>query len=371
MSTESQQEIAAALLQLGSATLGESGGLATDRRLKPAWSGAALAAPAYPVGCTPGDNLAVHVAVTTAPRGQRPGGRRGPGARPRLLGRGADHGGRGGGAGRPGHRRGRPRRGRARGARIPGVLLHHRADRGHQGQAGAPSASPVQGRRGHGRPGRLGGGRRRRRDFVAGRVARRRRCAAGRAREAKEAGFFAALRDGVDDGGAPRPRRVADRRGGRRPGVGALPVPARRDAFRWKNAAMTRAHRRHQEVVEPPPRRAIPSPPGAVLRFDHGACPVERRHGEGEVEPVELPGGRRQVPAWTANSARYMFTNVAPEYSSPQGMVNDDDNRDSSSHACAASSAARRSSAGASASSTWGEPSPAGGVWPRPSVAAR
>jgi 4-hydroxy-4-methyl-2-oxoglutarate aldolase len=69
MSDESQQEIAAALLELGSATLGESGGLATDRRLRPAWSGAALAAPAYPVGCTPGDNLAVHVAVTTAPAG--------------------------------------------------------------------------------------------------------------------------------------------------------------------------------------------------------------------------------------------------------------------------------------------------------------
>ena len=69
MSTESQQEIAAALLRLGSATLGESGGLATDRRLKPSWPGASLAAPAYPVGCTPGDNLAVHVAVTTAPAG--------------------------------------------------------------------------------------------------------------------------------------------------------------------------------------------------------------------------------------------------------------------------------------------------------------
>jgi 4-hydroxy-4-methyl-2-oxoglutarate aldolase len=49
--------------------LGESGGLATDRRLKPAWPGATLAAPAYPVSCTPGDNLAVHVAVTTAPAG--------------------------------------------------------------------------------------------------------------------------------------------------------------------------------------------------------------------------------------------------------------------------------------------------------------
>jgi len=69
MSTAGQQEIAAVLQRLGSATLGESGGLPTDRRLKPAWPGAALAAPAYPVRCTPGDNLAVHVGVTTAPAG--------------------------------------------------------------------------------------------------------------------------------------------------------------------------------------------------------------------------------------------------------------------------------------------------------------
>jgi 4-hydroxy-4-methyl-2-oxoglutarate aldolase len=69
MSSARQQEIAATLQRLGSATLGESGGLATDRRLKPVWVGAALAAPAYTVGCAPGDNLAVHVAVTTAPAG--------------------------------------------------------------------------------------------------------------------------------------------------------------------------------------------------------------------------------------------------------------------------------------------------------------
>ena len=62
-------ETVAALAALGSATLGESGGRAADRRLRPAWPGAALAAPAYPVGCTPGDNLAVHVAVTRAPQG--------------------------------------------------------------------------------------------------------------------------------------------------------------------------------------------------------------------------------------------------------------------------------------------------------------
>jgi 4-hydroxy-4-methyl-2-oxoglutarate aldolase len=65
----SPEETAAALAELGSATLGESGGQAAHRRLRPAWPGARIAAPAYPVGCAPGDNLAVHVAVTTAPRG--------------------------------------------------------------------------------------------------------------------------------------------------------------------------------------------------------------------------------------------------------------------------------------------------------------
>ena len=38
-------------------------------RVGPAWVGARLAAPAYPVQCTPGDNLAVHVGVTQAPSG--------------------------------------------------------------------------------------------------------------------------------------------------------------------------------------------------------------------------------------------------------------------------------------------------------------
>jgi 4-hydroxy-4-methyl-2-oxoglutarate aldolase len=65
----SRYETALALAGLGSATLGESGGWAAHRRLRPAWPGASVAAPAYPVGCAPGDNLAVHVAVTTAPRG--------------------------------------------------------------------------------------------------------------------------------------------------------------------------------------------------------------------------------------------------------------------------------------------------------------
>src|SRR6476469_42971 len=58
-----------AFLVLGSATLGESGARAMRNRIRPAWTGAALAAPAYPVRCTPGDNLAIHVGVARAPAG--------------------------------------------------------------------------------------------------------------------------------------------------------------------------------------------------------------------------------------------------------------------------------------------------------------
>jgi 4-hydroxy-4-methyl-2-oxoglutarate aldolase len=58
---------AAALLELGAATLGESGGQPMRARVRPAWPGARLAAPAFPVTCSPGDNLAVHVAVAGAP----------------------------------------------------------------------------------------------------------------------------------------------------------------------------------------------------------------------------------------------------------------------------------------------------------------
>ncbi len=38
-------------------------------RVRAAWRGARLAAPAFPVRCTPGDNLAIHVAVAQAPAG--------------------------------------------------------------------------------------------------------------------------------------------------------------------------------------------------------------------------------------------------------------------------------------------------------------
>jgi 4-hydroxy-4-methyl-2-oxoglutarate aldolase len=56
-------------LALGAATLGESGARRMHPRVKPAWPGARVAGPAYPVRCSPGDNLAIHVAVTRAPAG--------------------------------------------------------------------------------------------------------------------------------------------------------------------------------------------------------------------------------------------------------------------------------------------------------------
>src|SRR5689334_439893 len=65
----SNDAIATELLELGAATLGESGGHAMRARISAAWPGATVAAPAFPVVCTPGDNLAVHVAVANAPAG--------------------------------------------------------------------------------------------------------------------------------------------------------------------------------------------------------------------------------------------------------------------------------------------------------------
>lgn len=69
MSSRPTPEMAAELLALGAATLGESGARLLPPRIRPAWPGATLAAPALPVRCAPGDNLAIHVAVATAPAG--------------------------------------------------------------------------------------------------------------------------------------------------------------------------------------------------------------------------------------------------------------------------------------------------------------
>ena len=62
-------DTATTLLALGAATLGESGGRPMHPRIRAAWPGARLAAPAYVVTCTPADNLAVHAAVVAAPAG--------------------------------------------------------------------------------------------------------------------------------------------------------------------------------------------------------------------------------------------------------------------------------------------------------------
>jgi 4-hydroxy-4-methyl-2-oxoglutarate aldolase len=61
--------VARAALELGSATLGESGARRMHPRIKPVWKGARIAAPVFPVRCTAGDNLALHVAVARAPEG--------------------------------------------------------------------------------------------------------------------------------------------------------------------------------------------------------------------------------------------------------------------------------------------------------------
>jgi len=60
---------ATVLASLGAATLGECGARTMPPRVRPVWPGAKVAAPAYPVRCAPGDNLAIHVAVTRAPAG--------------------------------------------------------------------------------------------------------------------------------------------------------------------------------------------------------------------------------------------------------------------------------------------------------------
>jgi 4-hydroxy-4-methyl-2-oxoglutarate aldolase len=56
-------------LALGAATLGESGARRMHPRVKPAWAGARVAGSVFTVRCSPGDNLAIHVAVTRAPSG--------------------------------------------------------------------------------------------------------------------------------------------------------------------------------------------------------------------------------------------------------------------------------------------------------------
>ena len=56
---------------LGSSTLYEASHLscAVDSAIRPIWDGAFISAPAYPLECSPGDNLALHLAMERVPRG--------------------------------------------------------------------------------------------------------------------------------------------------------------------------------------------------------------------------------------------------------------------------------------------------------------
>ncbi|NTY35894.1 RraA family protein [Burkholderia diffusa] len=57
---------------LGTSTLYEASGLATssvDPAVRTVWPGASVAGPAYPLECSPGDNLSIHIAMEQVPRG--------------------------------------------------------------------------------------------------------------------------------------------------------------------------------------------------------------------------------------------------------------------------------------------------------------
>lgn len=58
--------------RLGTSTLHEASGIPTtsvDPAIRTIWPGASVAGPAYPVECAPGDNLAIHIAMESVPRG--------------------------------------------------------------------------------------------------------------------------------------------------------------------------------------------------------------------------------------------------------------------------------------------------------------
>lgn len=58
--------------RLGTSTLFEASGIATsavDVAIRPVWPGASIAGPAYPLECSPGDNLSIHIAMEKVPHG--------------------------------------------------------------------------------------------------------------------------------------------------------------------------------------------------------------------------------------------------------------------------------------------------------------
>lgn len=58
--------------RLGTSTLYEAAGLtisSVDPAIRTVWAGASIAGPAYPLVCSPGDNLSIHIAMEKVPRG--------------------------------------------------------------------------------------------------------------------------------------------------------------------------------------------------------------------------------------------------------------------------------------------------------------
>lgn len=58
--------------KMGTSTLYEAAGISTaavDFNIRTVWQGASIAGPAYPLECSPGDNLAIHIAMERVPRG--------------------------------------------------------------------------------------------------------------------------------------------------------------------------------------------------------------------------------------------------------------------------------------------------------------
>jgi len=72
VTTNYEQSLLEQARQLGMSTLFEASGISTssvDSNIRTVWQGASIAGPAYPLECSPGDNLSIHIAMERVPRG--------------------------------------------------------------------------------------------------------------------------------------------------------------------------------------------------------------------------------------------------------------------------------------------------------------
>ena len=234
-----------ALLELGAATLGESGAPPMRSRIGPVWSGRRRRGARVPGSVHAGRQPRDPRRGRAGAGGQRARRRRRRRARARVLGRGAHDRRRG-----ARHRRARHRRRasatspRSRRTASPcsrtGIAL-----RGRDEDAARHRRPAGDRRRRRGEPRRLGRRRRRRRGRDPRRRARRRaRGRAGPRRRRRRGSSRAARRR--DDGRAARPRRVADRRlDWCDVAVSAAGRPVRRGRWCWWRVAVAWCCRRH------------------------------------------------------------------------------------------------------------------------------